>query len=150
MREQILRNGKASLFAILHLGFGKAKRSGIHRTPTKESRRGSILIVCLIILSTLTIYGLVLVSAIYERSLLVRLELDRLQALYLAESALAKSLEEVKTLRDTNGDGLGTIPNTALGRGTYYAEHDPGLLTIIGIGEVNGVRRRVRIHYAGI
>lgn len=114
------------------------------------SGRGSILIACLIILSTLTIYGLVLVSAIYERSLLVSLEYDRLQALYLAEAALAKSIQEVKSMRDVNSDGLGTIPKTKLGRGLYFAEHDSGSLTIVGVGEVNAVQRRVRIFYEGI
>ena len=54
---------------------------------------GTILITCLILLSTLTIYGAVLVSVVYERSLNIQLELDRIQALYLAESALSKAIK---------------------------------------------------------
>ncbi|MBI4357746.1 MAG: hypothetical protein HY584_00465 [Candidatus Omnitrophica bacterium] len=114
-----------------------------------HKRRGSILIACLIILTTLTVYGGVLVSVVYERSLNISLEVDRLQAIYLAEAAVAKSLHELKTLRDANGDGLGTIPKTPLGKGVYYAVHDPGTLSITGVGESNAVQRRVQIKYEG-
>ena len=67
-------------------------------------RRGSILIACLIILATLTVYGGVLISVVYERSLNINLEVDRLQALYLAEAGLASALQEVKTLKDKDGE----------------------------------------------
>lgn len=123
----------------------KTPRNGKLRT-----KRGSILIVCLIILCTLTVYGGVLVSAVYERSLNVALEVNRLQAMYLAEAALAKSLQEVKSLSDRDGDGLGTIPVTKLGNGTYSALHDTGTLAIIGVGEVNEIQRKVRIKYEGL
>ena len=113
-------------------------------------RRGSILIICLIILSTLTVYGAVLISVVYERSVNVSLQVERLQSLYLAEAALAKSINEIKSLADQNGDGLGTIPKTRLGNGIYFAVHNPATFTIAGIGEVNEVRRIVKIKYAGI
>ena len=116
--------------------------------PSK--RRGSILIACLIILATLTVYGGVLVSMVYERSINIRVEVDRLQSLYLAEAALARSLNEVKTMSDFDGDGLGTIRRTKLGSGIYYAIHDPGTLAITGVGDVNGVVRRVQIKYEGL
>ncbi len=123
----------------------KSRRSG---NPSQE--RGSILIACLIILSTLTIYGAVLVSAVYERSIHVSTELDRIQAFYLAEAGLAKAIHEVKSMRDRDGDGLGNIPRTRLGRGVYSASHDPGSLVITGIGDVNGIERRIRIRYEGV
>src|SRR3990167_8018159 len=107
----------------------------------KFRNRGSILIACLIILAILTVYGGVLVSVVYERSLNISLEVDRLQALYLAEAALSKSLHELKTLRDSNGDGLGTIPKTQLGNGIYFAINDPGMFAIVGVGESNAVQR---------
>ena len=139
MREKILPNGKPKKFNF-----------SPHTITTRKRDRGSILIACLIIIATLTIYGTILVGSIYERSLFVSLERDRLDALYLAEAAIAKSIQEVKSLRDTNGDGLGTIPKTTLGHGIYYAEHDPSTLSITGIGIVNQVKRRVRIYYEGI
>jgi hypothetical protein len=113
-------------------------------------KRGSILIVCLIILSTLTVYGAVLISVVHERSLGVSLQVERLQAIYLAEAALSKSIDEIKSLADRNGDGLGTIPKTRLGNGIYFAVHNPATFTIAGVGEVNEVRRTVKIKYAGI
>jgi len=113
-------------------------------------KRGSILIVCLIILSTLTVYGAVLISVVHERSLNVSVQVERLQAIYLAEAALAKAINEIKSLSDKDGDGLGTIPKSHLGNGFYFAIHNPATLTIAGIGEVNEVRRTVKIKYAGI
>ena len=139
MREKILPNGKAA-----------APFFPNQENESRSSDQGSILIVCLIILATLTVYGTVLVSSVYERSLLVSLEVDRLQALYLAEAAIAKSLEEVKSMHDDDGDGLGNVSKKSLGRGVYYAEHDPSTLSITGVGIVNQVERRVRIYYEGI
>ncbi|MBI4394920.1 MAG: hypothetical protein HY583_01865 [Candidatus Omnitrophica bacterium] len=115
-----------------------------------HDERASILIVCLIILSTLTVYGGVLVSLVYERSLNVEMEVNRLQSLYLAEAGLAKALYEVKSQIDVNGDGLGTIPQTKLGNGIYSAVHDTGTLSITGIGKVNEIERKVRVKYEGI
>ncbi|MBI4372477.1 MAG: hypothetical protein HY585_01970 [Candidatus Omnitrophica bacterium] len=115
-----------------------------------HAKRGSILIVCLIILSTLTVYGGVLISVVFERSLNIDMEVNRLQSLYLAEAGLAISLHEVKSLNDIDGDGLGTIPPTQLGNGTYSAIHDTGTLSITGIGEVNEIQRKVRIKYEGL
>ena len=164
MKVKFRLSGKLGLFLFPQCGVRNAE-FGLNRTfhtphstlRTRESvvlsclpSRGSILIACLIILATLTVYGGVLVSAVYERSLNVGVEVDRLQALYLAEAALAKSLNEVKSLRDPDGDGLGTVPAIKFGSGTYYAVHDPGTLAITGVGEVHGIKRRVRIKYEGL
>ena len=131
--------------------FAEGSRSGSFGPLSgPQDDRGSILIACLIILATLTVYGGVLVSAVYERSLNIGVEVDRLQALYLAEAALAKSLNEVKSLSDADGDGLGTVPETKFWNGVYYASHDPGTLAITGVGEVHGIKRRVRIKYEGL
>ena len=115
-----------------------------------SNRRGSILIVCLIILSTLTIYGAVLISVVHERSISVSLQVERLQTIYLAEAALSRSVGEIKSMSDKNGDGLGTIPKTRLGNGLYFAVHNPATFSIVGVGEVNEIRRTVKIKYAGI
>ncbi|OGW79419.1 MAG: hypothetical protein A3G33_03520 [Omnitrophica bacterium RIFCSPLOWO2_12_FULL_44_17] len=120
------------------------------RQNGKSSETGSILIVVLIILATLAIYGGVLVSAVYERSIHVTLEEDRLQALYLADAGLAAGINEVKSMRDRDGDGFGSIPKRKLGKGIYFAIHDPNTLSITGIGEVNDIQRRIRIFYEGI
>jgi len=119
--------------------------------PTGNPReQGSILITVIILLSTLTIYGAVLITVVFERSMLIHLELDRLQSLYLAEAGIAKSIQEIKTERDPGNNGLGTIAVTKLGRGTYAAQHEPGTLSILGIGNVNDIERSVRVYYEGI
>jgi len=120
------------------------------RLNGKSSEKGSVLIACLIILAVLTVYGGVLISTVYERSLMVSLEVERLEALYLAEAALARALQEVKSSKDSDGNGLGSIEKQKLGKGIYYAEHDPGTLAITGVGDVNGVIRRVQIKYEGL
>jgi len=98
----------------------------------------------------MAVYGAVLVSVVYERSLSVVLSMERTEALYLAEAGLAKAIHEVKSLGDPDGDGIGTIPNTPFGHGFYFATHDPANLAITAIGEVNGVQRKVRIQYSGV
>lgn len=120
------------------------------RPSGNSPETGSILIACLIILSTLTIYGAVLVSVVYERSINVSVDADRLQALYLAEAAIADAIHEVKLMRDPGLDGLGTIEKKKLGRGEYFSIHDPATLSIVGVGEVNDIQRRVRIFYEGV
>ena len=116
----------------------------------KPAEHGSILIACLIILSVMTVYGAVLISVVYERSLGVSLSMDRTEALYLAEAGLAQALHEIKLLEDQDGDGIGTLPRKPLGHGVYFATHDPANLAITAIGEVNGVQRKVRIQYSGV
>lgn len=122
----------------------------IIKAKSRPNGNGSILITCLIILSILAVYGAVLVSVVYERSLGVALFMERTEALYLAEAGLAKAIYEVKSLSDADGDGIGTIPKTPFGHGFYFATHDPANLSITAVGEINQVQRRVRIQYSGV
>ena len=143
MRDKCLPNGNA------HSKQKSPRLQSIQPNPPAQSE-GTILISCIIILSLFAVYGFVLTSVVYERSLKVNLEVDRLKAYYLAEAAILKSVAEIKSLDDTDRDGLGNVPRTKLGDGEYYASHDPAVLTIVGTGEVNQIKRIVKIQYEGL
>ncbi len=138
------------LFLLFECQNLKLSHSQFTKSSSHNYNRASILIVCLILISTLTVFGGVLISVVYERSLKIQLEVDRLESLYLAEAALARAIHEVKSAHDEDGDGLGTIPKTSLGGGVYYAINDPGTLSITGVGDVNGMKRRIRMKYEGL
>ncbi len=116
----------------------------------KISNKGVILLLTLIVSVSLAVFGAalsVLVSAGMRRSALV---VEQSQALYLAEAGVSKSIWELKRGIDEDEDGLGNIPPTPFGSGTYQAVHNPACLSIKGVGEVGGVRRTVRITYRGL
>lgn len=84
---------------------------------------------------------------VYARLGAITLEVDRLQAQYLAEAGLAQGLYEIKTGLDVFGEGRGAIPVTALGPGLYKVDIDPKSGTLTAIGVVRDVRRIVVIKY---
>ncbi len=116
----------------------------------EASNKGVVLLLTLIVSVSLAIFGAALstlVSAGMRRS---ALGLERSQALYLAEAGISKSIWELKRGIDEDEDGLGNIPRIPFGAGTYQATHNPSCLSIEGVGEVNGVKRTVRIVYKGL
>ena len=106
------------------------------------STRGVALITTIIILLMLGALGAALMHMMQARLLSVTLEVDRLQASYLAEAGLARALYEVTRDRDEFGhDGIGVIPATAFGPGYFRVDKDPQNRLLIGIGVVRDVRR---------
>lgn len=109
---------------------------------TSRGKRGVALITTVIILLMLGSLGAALTGLVYSRLLSVTLELDRLQASYLAEAGLARALYEVGKARDVFGhDGIGAIPPTGFGPGYFQVQQDPKSRTLLGIGVVRDVRR---------
>ena len=100
-----------------------------------------------IILFYLGALSTALVGMVYARLSAVTLEVDRLQAQYLAEAGLAQALYEIKTGLDVFGGGRGSIPVTALGSGFYKVDQDPKTSTLTAIGVVRDVRRVTVIKY---
>ena len=103
--------------------------------------KGVALITILILLLFLAALGAALIGMVYSRLSAVTLEIDRLQALYLAEAGTAQGLYEIKTGLDIFGGGLGSIPVTVLGPGAYQVTQDPKTSTLTAIGVVRDVRR---------
>ena len=112
-----------------------------------ETRSGVALITVVILLMFLGALGAALISVVYARLSAVTLEVDRLQAQYLAEAGIARGLYEIKTGLDTFGGGRGAVPVTALGPGLFKVDMDPKTSTLTAIGVVRDVRRVIVTKY---
>lgn len=116
------------------------------RSPSTGDR-GVALITVVIILTFLGSLGAALLSVVFARLQAVTLEVDRLQAQYLADAGIAQGLHEIKTGLDVFGGGRGAVPVTALGPGYYRVDIDPKTSTLTAIGVVRDVRRVVVTKY---
>ncbi len=113
-----------------------------------RSEKGVALIITIIILLTLGALGAALSGMVNSRVLSATLEVERLQAAYLAEAGLAKALYEISNDRDISGkDGIGKIPPTPYGPGFFLVEHDPDSRSLLGMGVVGDVRRVIVSQY---
>ena len=118
-----------------------------HGLPTAfcllpTGKRGVALITTVILLLMLGALGASLMTMLQARLLSVTLEVDRLQASYLAEAGLARALYEISKDRDAFGpNGIGVISPTAFGPGFFWVEKDPKSQVLIGTGIVHDVRR---------
>lgn len=119
----------------------------IARARSARSNLGVALITVVIILMFLGALGTALIAVVYSRLSAVTLEVDRLQAQYLAEAGIAQGLHEIKTGLDVFGGGRGAIPVTALGPGFYKVDIDPATSTLTAIGVVRDVRRVIVTKY---
>jgi len=114
--------------------------------PTGE--RGVALITVIIILFLLGSLGAALTGMVHSRLLITNLEVDRLQASYLAEAGLALATYEIINSRDFFGnDGIGVVPPTAYGRGYFLVEHYPESKALVGVGFIGDVRRVIVSQY---
>jgi len=90
------------------------------------------------------------ITYLYSRQVKSTLELDRLKALYLAESGISKSIYELRWDRDLDNNGVGNVLRTKLAGGTYKAIHNFQTSAIIGIGEYNEIKRIIQIKYSAL
>ena len=112
------------------------------------NKQGTILLTVIIVLIFLAVLGMSLLGLVFSRVTLTMLAIDRLKAFYLAEAGIAKSIYELRTDIDSDGNGLGNISPTKLGEGMFSARHDFQTFTITATGEVNKVKRTIQIKYA--
>lgn len=107
----------------------------------QNGSRGVALITTIILLALLGSMGTALIAMVHNRLMSVTLEVDRLQAAYLAEAGLARALYEISKDRDTFGGGLGTVLPTGFGPGYFQVQQDPKSRTLVGLGVVRDIRR---------
>ena len=108
----------------------------------RSNMSGIALITTIILLLMLASLGAALLNMMQARLLSVTLEVDRLQASYLAEAGLARATYEMTMNRDAFGnDGVGMIPPTAFGPGFFVVTKDPESRVLISTGIVRDVRR---------
>ncbi len=142
MRVKIRQNGDAIS--------NKFRVGAYCNTPLLRDQKGAVLITVITVLVFLATLGLSLMAFLLSQSAYAQMQVDRLKAFYLAEAALAKSLHELKTGIDKDGEGAGNIPAAQLGAGTCWAKHDFSTSTITASGKVNKVTRKVQIKYSAI
>ena len=113
-----------------------------------RNNSGFILISMVIMFAFLGVLGTTLIEYLTYRQENLGLEIDRLQAFYLAEAAISHAIYELKSDSDEDNNGLGNVEARYLGGGTYSAEHNFQVLTITGTGEYNDIERKVQIKYS--
>ena len=126
---------------------GKSRVTGRAR-PARSSERGIALITTIIIFLMLGSLGAAIIGMVHSRLLSITLEVDRLQAAYLAEAGLARAIFEIGKDRKYFGTGpVGAIPPTAFGPGFFAVAKYPESRTLVGIGVVRDVRRVIINRY---
>ena len=113
----------------------------------KINKKGTILLTVIMVLIFLAVMGMSLLGLLFSQTTLGMLAIDRLKAFYLAEAGIAKSIHELKTDIDSDGNGLGNLLPTKLGKGKFWATHNFPTSTITAVGEVNKVKRTIQIKY---
>ena len=116
--------------------------------PIKH-QRGATLLLAIIIISSLTLFGMSLVNLTISRVSSVDLEIEKVRALYIAEAGIAKSLNELKRGIDPDGDGIGVIKPTQFAGGSLEVTYNSAMFTFTSIGRVNKTERAVQLKCVG-
>ena len=111
--------------------------------------RGATLLLAIIIISSLTLFGMSLVNLTLSRVSSVDLEVEKVKALYIAEAGIAKSLNELKKGIDPGGDGIGAIRETQFAEGVFEVTYNPAMFTFTSTGRVNKTERAVQLKCVG-
>ena len=116
------------------------------KTPERHSRQeqGSVLILTLIAMFTITLLGGALAMLLTVRMQESNLEINRSKALYLAEAAVYESIWELKN-SGASPDYDGNVEETALGEGTFSATFDENKNLIVAHGTVHEVTRTIEV-----
>ncbi len=116
--------------------------------------KGAILLVVIIIILTISLLGATLTALFFNVLTSSQTELDRAQALYLAEAGIAKAVNALRTQAgsgqapDESGSSVRQIiPPTALGNGIYEVYNDFNQSVIISVGISNKVKRTIQMKY---
>ena len=115
-----------------------------------NNKKAAILIITVVILTFLSILAMGIAAFLLSRQTIEITQADRLQALYLAEAAIAQSIHELKWDTDFDSNGVGNVAKVPLGRGTYQATHDFQTSSITAEGEVSGIVRSIQIRYRAL
>lgn len=113
------------------------------------SSRGATLLLAIIIISSLTLFGMSLVNLTLSRVSSIDLEVEKVKALYIAEAGIAKSLNELKKGIDPGGDGIGVISQAQFADGTLEVTYNPAMFTFTSVGRVNKTARTVQLKCVG-
>lgn len=113
------------------------------------SNRGATLLLAIIIISSLTLFGMSLVNLTLSRVSSIDLEVEKVKVLYIAEAGIAKSLNELKKGIDPDGDGIGVMRETQFAEGVFEVTYNPAMFTFTSVGRVNKTTRAVQLKCVG-
>lgn len=116
----------------------------------QNNKKGVILITTIIILLFLSVLGMSLLAFLFSSYSYSQTQLDRLKAMYLAESGIARAIWELRYDIDLDANGVGNITNVKLGDGEFWVRHNFQTATITATGEVNKSKRILQIKYSAI
>ena len=106
-----------------------------------------VLIGTVLIMLTTALIGAALVGFFSSVMTLSELEMDRTQALYLAESGVARMVYEFRKANAFGGDTTRDIFPTSLAGGEYEVHHDVDTGIITSTGRFHRVERVVQVKY---
>ncbi len=113
---------------------------------------GAILLIVLIVILTIALVGATLMALFFNVFTIGQMELDRTQALYLAEAGVAKAISMLKSEAGVASaqpslQPQQVIPPTALGEGFFEVYNDFSQSTIVSTGVSHGVKRTIQVKY---
>jgi len=120
------------------------------RRNPHDDKKGAILLIVLIVILTISLLGATLIALFFNVLTSSQIELERTQALYLAEAGIAKATSILKdqTAVFSKDEPQRIVPTTQLGEGTFEVYNDFSQSTIVSIGESHGTRRVIQVTYS--
>lgn len=117
------------------------------KLANRQTKKGAVLFGVLIIVLTISLIGAGLVALLSSLAIGNQYEINRAQALYLAEAGINHAIHELKSQAIIVLSEEYFIPSTALGDGTYDVQLEPSQFLIIATGRVGGVKRAIQLKY---
>jgi len=130
--------------------FAMTNNTQYARRNTHDDKKGAILLIVLIVILTISLLGATLIALFFNVLTSSQIELERTQALYLAEAGIAMATGVLKdqTAVFSKDEPQRIVPTTRLGEGSFEVYSDFSQSTIVSIGECHGTRRAIQVKYS--
>jgi len=126
------------------------------------NQKGAVLLIVLIVILTISLLGATLFALFFNVAASSRVELQRAQALYLAEAGLAAAVATLKGSKPGEQPGQGAlkvvfsdapqlqqiVPRTSLGEGYFEVYSDISEGAFISYGTSGGITRAIQMKYS--
>lgn len=117
------------------------------RSLTSGDKRGAILFGVLIVVLTISLIGASLVALLSSLTLTNQYEVNRAQALYLAEAGISQAVSLLKNQAIIVRGEEFLVPPTRLDGGTYEVKLDFNQSLMSSTGRVGGISRTIQLKY---
>ena len=112
-----------------------------------NGRRGAILFGVLIVVLTVSLIGASLVALLSSLTLTNQYEVNRAQALYLAEAGISQAVFLLKNQAIISRGEEFFVPPTRLDGGTYEVKMEFSQSLMSSTGRVGGINRTIQLKY---